>query len=156
MTIMFYPKSDQINRLNELSLTKDVAAVTVFGMQAVSTRAFYSDKDTWMKLNFLTKIILLLNCSADAKFTALIEQGNFQPSWRSVPVGYFGYLGTHVECINLHSVCFTVAAFANTCISLLCASTFVYFTLPFFCSVKPSIRSGLRLAICEDRPWCRV
>ena len=156
MTIMFYPKSDQINRLSELSLTKDVAAVTVFGMQAISTRAFYSDKDTWMKLIFLAKNILLFNCSAGAKFTALIEQGNFQPSWRSVPVGYFGYLGTHVECINLHSVCFTVAAFANTCISLLCASTFVYFTLPFFCSVKPSIRSGLRLAICEDRPWCRV
>ena len=39
-------KSDQINRLSELSLTKDVAAVTVFGMQAVSTRAFSSDKDT--------------------------------------------------------------------------------------------------------------
>ena len=105
MTIMFYPKSDQINRSNELSLTKDVAAVTVFGMQAVSTRAFASDKDTWMKINFLTKIILLLNCSADAKFTALIEQGNFQPNWRSVPIGYLAYLRTHVECFTLHSVC---------------------------------------------------
>ena len=58
--------------------------------------------------------------------------------------------------VSLCTVCFTVTTFADTRISLLYASTFVYFTLPFYCSVKPRIRSGLRLAICEDRPWCRV
>ena len=58
--------------------------------------------------------------------------------------------------VSLCTVCFTVTTFADTRISLLYASTFVYFTLHFCCSVKPSIRSGLRLAICEDRPWCRV
>ena len=58
--------------------------------------------------------------------------------------------------VSLCTVCFTVTTFADTRISLLYASTFVYFTLHFYCSVKPSIRSGLRLAICEDRPWCRV
>ena len=46
--------------------------------------------------------------------------------------------------------------FCKYTFSLLYASIFVYFTLPLNCSVKPSIRSGLRLAICEDRPWCRV
>ena len=58
--------------------------------------------------------------------------------------------------VSLCTVCFTVTAYTDTRISLLYASTFVYFTLHFYCSVKPSIRSGLRLAICEDRPWCRV
>ena len=52
--------------------------------------------------NLPTKKVLLFNCPADAKFTTLIEQGNFQPRWQFVPIRYLAYLRTHVECFTLH------------------------------------------------------